>query len=100
MHPVIERAINTTNSVLEKFFGLRVILAKGTFDQARVHLLKSSGIEVVIDGGANRGQWALRTMNHLPNGCKLISFEPNTKSFQILETRAENTLTGTYIISD
>ena len=89
MHPLIERAINTTNSVLEKFFGLRVILAKGTFDQARMHLLKSSEIDVVIDGGANEGQWALRTMGHLPNGCKLISFEPNKKSFEILQTSAE-----------
>jgi hypothetical protein len=74
MHPVLDRAINATNSVLERIFGLRVVLSKGTFDQARVHLLISSGIDTVVDGGANEGQWALRTISHLPKGCELISF--------------------------
>ena len=90
MHQVVERAINATNSVLERIFGLRVISSKGTFDQARIHLLVSSGIDTVVDGGANEGQWALRTMGQLPNDCKLISFEPNVKSFEILRTKAEN----------
>ena len=35
MRPVLERAINATNSVLERIFGLRVTLSKGTFDQVR-----------------------------------------------------------------
>jgi FkbM family methyltransferase len=90
MHLVLERAINATNSVLERIFGLRVISSKGTFDQARIHLLTSSGIDTVVDGGANEGQWALRTIGQLPNDCKLISFEPNAKSFEILRTKAEN----------
>jgi FkbM family methyltransferase len=88
MHPVIDRAINSTNTFLERVFGLRVILSKGTFDQARIHLLTSSGIDAVVDGGANEGQWALRTISHLPEGCELISFEPNEKSYQTLQTKA------------
>jgi FkbM family methyltransferase len=84
-----EKAINVTNAFLEKIFGIRVVLSKGTFDQARVNLLTSSRIDTVIDGGANEGQWALRTMSHLPKGCNLISFEPNVKSFKILQTKAE-----------
>ena len=90
MRPVLERAINATNSVLERIFGLRVTLSKGTFDQARIHLLTSSGIDTVVDGGANEGQWALRTMSQLPSDCKLISFEPNVKSFAVLQTKAES----------
>jgi FkbM family methyltransferase len=90
MHLVLERAINATNSVLERIFGLRVISSKGTFDQARIHLLTTGGIDTVVDGGANEGQWALRTIGQLPNDCKLISFEPNAKSFEILRTKAEN----------
>jgi FkbM family methyltransferase len=89
MSAAIEKVINTTNAVLEKLLGVRIIHSKGTFDQARVHLLTSSGIDTVVDGGANEGQWALRTISHLPKGCNLISFEPNTKSFQVLQTRSE-----------
>ena len=89
MHPVLERVINSTNSVLEKILGIRIIQSKGTFEQARLHLLTSSGIDSVVDGGANEGQWALRTISHLPNGCQLISFEPNAKSFRFLQTSAE-----------
>ena len=89
MHPVLDRAINATNSVLERIFCLRVVLSKGNFDQARIHLLISSGIDTVVDGGANEGQWALRTISHLPKGCELVSFEPNAKSYQILQTKAE-----------
>ena len=90
MRAALEKAINSTNSILERIFGVRVILSKGTFDQARIHLLTSSEIDTVVDGGANEGQWALRTIGQLPNGCKLISFEPNEKSFAILRTKAES----------
>ncbi len=85
-----EKVINATNSFLEKIFGVRVVLSKGTFDQARVYLITSRGIDAVVDGGANEGQWALRTISHLPKGCNLISFEPNVKSFKILHSKAKH----------
>jgi FkbM family methyltransferase len=90
MRELLIRAISLTNFVLEKIFGVRVVLSKGTFDQARIYLLTSNRIDTVIDGGANEGQWALRTIGKLPNDCKLISFEPNVKSFEILRSKAKN----------
>ena len=87
MNPLLDKSINKVNSFLEKIFGIRVTQSKGTFDQARAYLLKSSGIDTVIDGGANEGQWALRTFRQIPAGCKLFSFEPNRKSFAALLSR-------------
>jgi FkbM family methyltransferase len=89
VNPLLDKSINKVNAFLEKLLGIRVTQAKGTFDQARTFLLNSIGIDTVIDGGANEGQWALRNLSQLPSDCKLFSFEPNKKSFIALELRAQ-----------
>jgi FkbM family methyltransferase len=71
------------NKLLTRYLGIRISRARPTFDLARNTLIKNSGTTFVIDGGANRGQWALaikRDFQDLP----IISIEPIQAAFQQL----------------
>jgi len=51
-------------------------------------LLTTFGIDTVIDVGANSGQFALHLIDDLGYEKKIISFEPLTSAFKILEENA------------
>ena len=71
------------NRILEKTLGLRLIRRKPTFDDARDFILRKLSPGLVIDGGANQGQWALGVINRFPT-INIVSFEPTKSAFDIL----------------
>ena len=79
--------VNKINEFLVKNFGLKISRARPTFDLARKSLLKQSGISLVIDGGANRGQWAWAVINDFPV-LKVLSIEPVMSAYSELAVAA------------
>lgn len=67
--------VNKINEFLVKNFGLKIARARPTFDLARKSLVSQNGISLIIDGGANRGQWASAVINDFP-AIKVLSIEP------------------------
>lgn len=78
---------NSINKFLIKYLGVKISRSRPTFEQARNSIIGSRGISHVIDGGANRGQWALEVVNKFPN-LTLLSIEPINEAFSELETNA------------
>ena len=71
------------NPLIAKYFGFRVIRNFPQFDEVRNELIEKLKIEVIIDGGANRGQWTKRLRDQIKDH-KVISFEPVVENFQYL----------------
>jgi FkbM family methyltransferase len=84
---IIEQSLKI-NLVLEKFFGVRLIRRKPTFYDAKSYLLRLVKPGLVIDGGANQGQWALEILKISPH-LRIISFEPTPLAFEILKKRSQ-----------
>lgn len=84
---IIEQSLEI-NLVLEKFFGVRLIRRKPTFYDAKSYLLRLVKPGLVIDGGANQGQWALEILKISPH-LRIISFEPTPLAFEILKKRSQ-----------
>jgi FkbM family methyltransferase len=80
---MIEKSLGI-NRILEKFFGIRLIRRKPTFDDARSFILGLTKPGLVIDGGANQGQWASQILRLSPH-LRLISFEPTPSAFETLK---------------
>jgi FkbM family methyltransferase len=79
------------NEILTRFFRIKIARARPTFDMARRVLVKDSGTTFVVDGGANRGQWALnmkKSFRDLP----ILSIEPINSAFQELASIASQHL--------
>lgn len=55
----------------------------------RVALLKSNGVDVVLDGGANCGQYAVE-LRHFGYTGRILSFEPIEACFDQLQTASAN----------
>jgi FkbM family methyltransferase len=75
------------NRALTSYFGIKISRARPTFDVARRTLLEESGATFVIDGGANRGQWALALKKEFQN-LPILSIEPIQSAFQELASNA------------
>lgn len=79
------------NHLLVKFLRVKIVRFRPSFDFARESLIRTSRVDLVIDGGANRGQWATALKKKFPK-LPIISIEPvkiayadlvkNTKSFE------------------
>src|SRR2546430_1727331 len=54
------------------------------FLQRRLTLMKKSGIDLVIDVGANQGQFARTMRDQLGYRGRIVSFEPLTHAFAAL----------------
>lgn len=79
--------INKINDFLTRILGIRVSRARPTFDLARNTLLRKTAASLVVDGGANRGQWALairKEFHELP----ILSVEPILPAFEVLASQA------------
>jgi FkbM family methyltransferase len=79
---IIEKSVSI-NRILEKTLGVRLIRRKPTFDDAREFILRKLNPSLIVDGGANQGQWALGVINRFPT-FKIVSFEPTKSAFEIL----------------
>gem|GEM_PF-5865957 len=66
---------NSINKFLIKNLGVKISRSRPTFEQARNSIIGSKGITHVIDGDANRGQWAFEVVNKFPN-LNMLSIEP------------------------
>lgn len=80
-------SIAKINAILTRFLGIRISRARPTFDFARRTLLTQSGATFVIDGGANRGQWAKALKLEFKN-LHILSIEPIQSAFQELTLSA------------
>jgi len=78
--------INLVNQLLDSSFGLRVQPSSSErLRRTRLRVLKNSGCELVVDVGANNGDWARGLRNDRYTG-HIESFEP-TVIFQVLKQK-------------
>ena len=75
------------NEILTRYLGIRISRARPTFDFARRSLIRDSGASFVIDGGANRGQWAIAIKMDFED-LHILSVEPIESAFQELALKA------------
>lgn len=83
---MIRKLSGLINDILERKFGLRIQpSADERLAYARKLLLRESATELVLDVGANEGQWASRVRE---DGYKktIVSFEPS-ETFELLSKR-------------
>jgi FkbM family methyltransferase len=80
---ILESLIENVNYILEMALKVRVVRTAGSFNEARRTLLERCGIDAVVDGGANKGQWAIRFLRDRPN-TRLFSFEPTSSAYSLL----------------
>ena len=78
----------TTTSSLNRFLrrtlGIELHKTKASFNEARLHVINSKQVTLLLDGGANEGQWASRVRRDGYQG-RIISVEPGSKAFSKLE---------------
>ncbi len=72
------------NSVLGSLFGLEIHQAPTKIEDIRNRLIRILSIDLIIDGGANIGQWA-SLVNKEFSKTEIWSFEPTKKAFEVLK---------------
>ena len=77
------------NRNLKKYLGVGLVRAGGEFEVARATVIEKAACTVVIDGGANSGQWSMRLRKHFPNNT-IWSFEPLSKPFEQLQINSKD----------
>jgi|688.fasta_scaffold70354_3 FkbM family methyltransferase len=77
------------NRFLRRSIGLEIHKTHSSFDEARMHVINSEKIALLIDGGANEGQWATRIRRDGYSG-RILSLEPGTKAFSKLEFNSKD----------
>ena len=78
---------NSINKFLVRCFGVKISRSRPTFEQARSFIIKNADITFVIDGGANRGQWASQIVREFSD-LKMLSIEPISEAFDDLSSNA------------
>jgi FkbM family methyltransferase len=73
-----------TNRIFRKILGIEIHKTRASFDEARKNIINEKQITLVVDGGANEGQWASRLRRDGYRG-KLMSIEPGSSAFKKLE---------------
>jgi|LakMenEpi03Aug12_release.lakeMendotaPanAssembly.Ray.scaffolds.fasta_scaffold07200_6 FkbM family methyltransferase len=77
------------NRILKKSFGVGLVRAGGEFEVARATVIEKGSCTVVIDGGANSGQWSMRLRKMFPT-ITIWSFEPLRQPFEQLEINSRH----------
>jgi FkbM family methyltransferase len=72
------------NRIFRRFFGIEIHKTRASYDEARLYVLNSHQISLVIDGGANQGQYASRIRNDGYQG-KILSIEPGSSAYEKLK---------------
>jgi FkbM family methyltransferase len=80
--------VSKVNAVLSKLFRVKIVRYRPPFDLARENLIRNCSVDLVIDGGANRGQWASEVKKNFVD-LPIISIEPVKAAFQILARSAQ-----------
>lgn len=78
-----ERFLLGLNKKLKSYFGFGFYRSGGEFEVARENIIRDSHCNVVVDGGANSGQWSLGLRKYFPD-ITIFSFEPLSKPFEQL----------------
>jgi FkbM family methyltransferase len=78
---------SSINKFLTRFMGVKISRSRPTFEQARNFILGAQNISFVIDGGANRGQWAREVIKDFPE-VRMLSIEPISEAFNELRSNA------------
>ncbi len=93
MNSKIELFLNGVNNALGRKTGFWIKRYYKTVGDARKDLFIRHKIDLVIDGGANAGQWAQRLIDDLARlpitRPQIISFEPGVDAFKRLVVAAE-----------
>ena len=84
-----ELLLQALNIRMKSWFGVGLVRAGGEFEIARKHIISKCEITVVVDGGANSGQWAKQLRKYVPDA-KIISFEPLRVPFAKLLNNSQN----------
>ena len=69
---------------MKRFFKIGFVRAGGEFEVARKSIVSNCRCTVIVDGGANSGQWAIQVRKFFPE-IKIYSFEPLKESFALLQ---------------
>jgi FkbM family methyltransferase len=78
-----------------KFIGYDIYKLRNSYRHNLLGL-RNFQIKTIIDGGANRGQFAKSILNHFPNA-RILSFEPCKEAFDELDNWAKNNTCGRVI---
>lgn len=79
--------VSRINDLLISWFKVKIVRFRPGFDLAREKILSNSGVNLVIDGGANRGQWALQVKMQSPE-LAIVSVEPIISPYRELSELA------------
>ena len=70
-------------------FGLKVSRAANQLDAKRLDLLERCGTTVILDVGANMGQWSGEVRRQGHRG-RIVSFEPVPEAFAVLNAKSDS----------
>lgn len=69
---------------MKRIFKVGFVRAGGDFEIARQTVISRGRCSIIVDGGANSGQWSTQVRKHFPN-IKIHSFEPLKEPFTLLQ---------------
>lgn len=72
------------NRILRRTAGLEIHKTRANFDEARIHIIDEKKVTLILDGGANEGQWATRVRRDGYSE-RILSVEPGGKAFRKLQ---------------
>jgi FkbM family methyltransferase len=72
------------NRILRRTLGIEIHKTRSSFDEARTHVIFEKKVSLLLDGGANEGQWATRVRRDGYSG-RILSVEPGSKAFGKLQ---------------
>ena len=98
MNRLLESLALRGNEALRKHTGFCLRRLPVSLDDLRLHLIRRHNIDLIVDGGANKGQWGTRLLTSM-NTTKevgfsssthptIVSIEPSSEAFAVLLKKA------------
>lgn len=84
-----EMLLQRLNHFLKRIFKVGFVRAGGEFEIARKSVISRSRCTIIVDGGANSGQWSTQVRKNFPE-IKIYSFEPLKAPFELLQVNSLN----------